>query len=168
MARRRRRSSTASAARIIRVPQARAAAPIIKVSAPRAPATRKRARRRRSGSRSMLGGLSPSSQRIGMAVGGALFGFAVKSGWVQKLPAIPLIGRTGTAAFLLDFWARRGGGSIVANCATAAAVLAGYQLGSTGAITGDHLQSAGYDGYDYAESDFDTAGYDAAPEADQD
>lgn len=107
-----------------------------------------------------MGGLGPSSSRIAMGVGGALFGFAVKQGWVQKLPAIPIIGRTGTAAILLDFWSKRGGGQIVANCANAAAVLAGYQLGSTGAITGDHLQSAGslqsmgdgYDGYDYEES----------------
>lgn len=76
------------------------------------------------------------SSGIDVAIGGALYGFAVKSGWVAKLPAIPLVGRTGTAAILLHFWAKRGGGDLVKKAANAAAVIAGYQLGSTGAITG--------------------------------
>ena len=78
-----------------------------------------------------------SSQGIDVAIGGALYGFAVKQGWVEKLPAIPLVGRTGTAAILLHFWAKRGGGDMVRKAATAAAVIAGYQLGSQGTITGD-------------------------------
>lgn len=65
-----------------------------------------------------------------------MFGFAVKQGWLQKLPAIPIVGRTGTAAILLHYWAKRGGGPMVQKAATAAAAIAGYQLGSTGAITG--------------------------------
>ena len=85
----------------------------------------------------MLGGIA-SGGALGYAVGGALYGFAVKSGWVQKLPAIPIVGRTGTAAILLDYLARRGiGGDMTRKAASAAAVLAGYQLGSTGVITGD-------------------------------
>jgi len=89
----------------------------------------------------MIGGAMGSG--IDVAIGGALLGFAVKQGWVQKLPAVPLLGRTGTAAILLHFWAKRGGGPWVAKAANAAAVVAGYQLGSTGAITGDHLQTSG-------------------------
>lgn len=74
---------------------------------------------------------------IADAMGGAIFGFAVKQGWVAKLPAIPVIGRTGTAAIVLHYIAKRGGGEYVRRAAVAAAVIAGYQLGSTGAILGD-------------------------------
>lgn len=84
-----------------------------------------------------------SNTGVDVAIGGALYGFAVKQGWVDKLPAIPIVGRTGTAAILLNYFAKRGGGPMVQKAAIAAAVLAGYQLGSTGAITGEHLQTAG-------------------------
>lgn len=93
----------------------------------------------------MLGAASGSP--IADAIGGALFGFAVKSGWVQKLPAIPLIGRTGTAAVLLHYWGKNGGGEIVRRSARAAAVIAGYQLGSTGTITGLQTMGEGADPY---------------------
>lgn len=73
---------------------------------------------------------------ISEGVGGAIVGFSVKQGWLQKLPAIPIVGRMGTAAFLLHWWAKRGGGEYVRRAATAAAVIAGYQLGSTGSIMG--------------------------------
>jgi hypothetical protein len=72
-----------------------------------------------------------------MAIGGALFGFAVKSGFVAKLPEIPVLGRTGTAAIVLDYWARHGGGNFVGRAARAAAAIAGYQLGAEGKIQGD-------------------------------
>lgn len=120
----------------------RQAAPIIKVSAPRAPAKRKAPTRRRRRSSSgfsgggAVGGLI-SSEAIQMAVGGALYGYAVKSGVVAKLPAIPVLGRTGTAAILLDYWARHGGGQIAHRAARAAAAIAGYQLGAEGKIQGD-------------------------------
>jgi hypothetical protein len=86
-----------------------------------------------------------------------MYGFAVKSGFVEKLPAIPLIGRTGTAAILLDFWARRGGGHIVQRAATAAAVIAGYQLGSSGAIMGGEAPPVGDS---YSTMGMDTMGAD--------
>jgi hypothetical protein len=81
---------------------------------------------------------------MGHAMGGALFGFAVKSGYVDKLPAIPVIGRTGTAALILDYASRHGGGDMCGKAARAAAVLAGYQLGSEGRIHGD-VEGDGYD-----------------------
>lgn len=118
----------------------RQAAPIIKVSAPRAPAKRKAIRRRRRSSGHSMGGAVGgliSSEAIQMAVGGALYGYAVKSGVVAKLPAIPVLGRTGTAAILLDYWARHGGGQIAHRAARAAAAIAGYQLGNEGKISGD-------------------------------
>lgn len=72
-----------------------------------------------------------------MAIGGAIYGFAVKQGLIAKLPAIPIVGRTGTAAILLDYWSRHGGGQIAHRAARAAAAIAGYQLGAEGAIQGD-------------------------------
>jgi hypothetical protein len=136
----RRRRTARQKTRIIRMGAPRAAAPIIKVSAPRAvPARRRRRgghRRRRSGGGSIGGGLI-SNDAVQMAIGGALYGFAVKSGWIGKLPAIPVVGRTGTAALLLGYWAKHGGGEHVRNASRAAAAIAGYQLGSTGAIQGD-------------------------------
>lgn len=119
----------------------RAPAPIIKVSAPRAPkrSAPVRRRRRRSsggGGGASIGGII-SSEAVQMAVGGALYGYAVKSGLVAKLPAIPVLGRTGTAAILLDYWARHGGGQVAHRAARAAAAIAGYQLGHEGVISGD-------------------------------
>lgn len=133
-AKRKRRTAVArSTTKIIKAP-----APIIRVAAPRAPAkVRRRSRRRgHSSGGSALGGLI-STETIQMALGGALYGFAVKQGLIGKLPAIPIVGRTGTAALVLDYWARRGGGRLVHTAARAAAAIAGYQLGSEGKIQGD-------------------------------
>lgn len=117
--------------RIVKAP-----APIIRVSAPRAPAKLVRRRRARRSSGPNLGGLI-SNETIQMAIGGALYGYAVKSGIVAKLPAIPVVGRTGTAAILLDYWSRHGGGQLAHRAARAAAAIAGYQLGAEGKISGD-------------------------------
>lgn len=78
-----------------------------------------------------------SNEAIQMAIGGAMYGYAVKSGIVAKLPAIPVLGRTGTAAILLDYWSRHGGGQLAHRAARAAAAIAGYQLGHEGSISGD-------------------------------
>lgn len=137
-----RRKSSATKTKIIRVGAAKAPAPIIKVSAPRAaPVRRRRGGRRRSsgGVSGMAGGLI-SNESIQMAIGGALYGYAVKSGLVAKLPEIPVLGRTGTAAILLDYWGRHGGGNLVHRAARAAAAIAGYQLGAEGKITGDFAE----------------------------
>ena len=152
MAKRRR---TATKTKIIRVGAApRQASPIIRVQAPRA-APARRVHHRRRAPRASIGGGLISNEQVQQAIGGALYGFAVKSGWVGKLPAIPIVGRTGTAALLLGYWARHGGGTHVRSAANAAAAIAGYQLGSTGVITGDTAEGdastpgslAGDDGY---------------------
>ena len=146
-----RRVVSSRAAPVTRI--VKAAAPIIKVSAPRAPARRAAPRRRRkSSSRSSgmgVGGII-SNEAIQMAVGGALYGYAVKSGLVAKLPAIPVLGRTGTAAILLDYWSRHGGGQMAHRAARAAAAIAGYQLGNEGSIQGD-LTTTG----DFAMGEYD-------------
>jgi hypothetical protein len=116
----------------------RAPAPIVRVSAPRAAPVRRRARRRSRGhSFASVGGGIISNETIQMAIGGAVYGFAVKSGLIAKLPAIPVVGRTGTAAILLDYWSRHGGGQMAHRAARAAAAIAGYQLGAEGKIQGD-------------------------------
>lgn len=157
MAKRKRAATRArSTTKIVRAP-----APIIRVSSPRAaPARRRRASPRRSRGGGMgVGGLV-SNESIQMAIGGALYGYAVKSGLVAKLPAIPVLGRTGTAAILLDYWARHGGGQIAHRAARAAAAIAGYQLGAEGQISGDFMTTGEYD----ASGDF--AMGNAAPESD--
>ncbi len=95
---------------------------------------------------------------MGLLVGGALYGYAVKQGIVAKLPSLPLLGRTGTAALLLDYWSRHGGGRIVRNAAHAAASIAGYQLGSEGAIQGDFAMG-GYDATTPGSVNSDMDGY---------
>lgn len=131
------RAASAGATKIIRIPSA--PAPIIRVAAPRAAVAKRRGRRRgpprRSGGSHHLGGII-SNESIQMAIGGALYGFAVKQGLIAKLPAIPIVGRTGTAAILLDYWSRHGGGQLAHRAARAAAAIAGYQLGAEGAIQG--------------------------------
>ena len=137
----------------------RAPAQIIKVQAPRAPAKRKATRRRRRSSGSSMGGAVGgliSSEAIQMAVGGALYGYAVKSGVVAKLPPIPVLGRTGTAAILLDYWARHGGGQIAHRAARAAAAIAGYQLGHEGTISGDLSLSGDAEPGDMVHGDADS------------
>jgi hypothetical protein len=138
MAKKRKQKSTAPVTKIIRVPAA-TKAPVIRVQAPRAaPVRRRRSHRRSGGVGHHVGGLV-SNEAVQALVGGALFGFAVKSGIVAKLPEIPLVGRTGTAAILLDYYSRHGGGPLAARAARAAAAIAGYQLGAEGKITGDMM-----------------------------
>lgn len=133
-----RRRATATRTKIIRVGGS-SPAPIIRVAAPaapRAPIRRHRRRRSHGGGGSHAGGLV-SNESFQMAIGGAVYGFAVKSGIVAKLPEIPLLGRTGTAAIILDYWSRHGGGRFARSAAHAAAAIAGYQLGADGKISGD-------------------------------
>jgi hypothetical protein len=84
----------------------------------------------------IAGGLV-SNENLQLFIGGGLYGLCVKHGLIDKLPALPVIGRTGTAAIVLDYFGRRGGGEMVKRAGRAAAVIAGYQLGSEGSIHGD-------------------------------
>lgn len=140
-----RRAKTRTVTKIVKV-GGNSSSPIIRVQTPRAAPVAKRrrspARRHSGGGGSSMGGGIVSNETIQMAIGGALYGFAVKSGLVAKLPAIPVLGRTGTAAILLDYWSRHGGGQMAHRAARAAAAIAGYQLGSEGSIQGDFMMGS--------------------------
>lgn len=141
---RRRKTRTRTTTKIVRVGSP---APIVRVSAPRAAPRRKRRSGRRRGGN--IGGGLISNESVQMAIGGALYGFAHKSGLIEQLPALPLLGRTGTAAIVLDYFSRHGGGEMCRRASRAAAAIAGYQLGYEGKITGDadFVQGDDLEGY---------------------
>lgn len=154
MARRRRRTATRTTTKIVRVGSP---APIVRVQTPRAPARRRRRGRRRSGSVGRIGSGLISNESIQMAIGGMIYGYAVKTKLIDSLPALPLLGKTGTAAIILDYFGRHGGGQIAMRASRAAAAIAGYQLGSEGAIQGDaneFVMGDDLEGYDL-EGDVD-------------
>ena len=69
-------------------------------------------------------------------MGGAALGFLEKT--FPNLPTVPFIGRKGTIAIGAYFLHKRGtGGGILRDVAIAAAVLAGYELGKDGKISGE-------------------------------
>lgn len=77
---------------------------------------------------------------IGAAIGGAVFGYIEKS--FPNLPTLPILGRAGTVAVACHFLRKQGGmghGALVRDIGMAAAVIAGYQLGKTGKISGEDV-----------------------------
>jgi len=75
---------------------------------------------------------------ISGAIGGAVYGFLEKS--FPSFPTIPMLGRAGTIAVVGHFLSKRGGmgaKGIVRDVTFAAAVIAGYELGRDGKISGD-------------------------------
>jgi hypothetical protein len=123
----RRRTTTRSRAIVVRAPSK---PQIIRVSAPRAPKHHRRRRHHAGGGGFGGGGLT----RLGsIALGGAAYGFIEKM--LPPTLTLPVIGRAGTIAILAH--AMRGKLPFAAEVSNAAAVLAGYQLGSTGKISGD-------------------------------
>jgi len=92
-----------------------------------------------------LGGLF-SKDRLETVGAGFAIGALEKMAFVQSLPSLPFLGKTGTlglGAYLI------GGGKkgILDDVAMAAFTIAGYMLGSTGSIVGD------------GEGGVDTSGY---------
>jgi len=122
---------TRTSTQIIRVPAARTTAPIIRVSAPR-PVHHKKHRRRHGGGGT---GSLTQSRMFEIALGGAAYGFLEKS-FGSTLPTLPVIGRAGTLAIVAYYFGKSKGG-IMRDVAISAAVIAGYQIGTTGKISGD-------------------------------
>lgn len=81
---------------------------------------------------------------IGAGIGGAVFGYVEKS--FPNLPTLPVVGRAGTVAIICHFLRKQGGfghGTLVRDVGMAASVIAGYQLGKTGKISGDYDDVSG-------------------------
>ena len=119
--------STALAPRIT-MTAPRPVAPIIKVSAPRAAPHHKKHHKKGGG-----GGKGLTD--VQAAIAGAVVGFVEKQGILDKLPALPMLGKKGTAALGLHYFAK-GKGGMLRDAKIALCVLAGYDLAKTGAIVG--------------------------------
>lgn len=96
-----------------------------------APKRRSSGRRRSSGG--FGGGSSLQKQMLGHAVGGFAVGFIEKS--FPQLPSLPLVGRKGAIAIAAMLFASKH--PIIGDIGKAAAAISGYELGSTGSISGD-------------------------------
>ncbi len=117
---------------IVRYTAPRTSAPII-IRQRAAPSHKKKHRRHHGG------GDSLSTQRLtSLALGGAAFGFIEKSFGAQ-LPTLPIIGRAGTITLIAYYFSKGRAGGILKDVARAGAVLAGYQIGTTGKIAGDDV-----------------------------
>lgn len=124
----RRRTATRSRAIVLRAPSA---PNVIRVSAPR-PAKRHHRRRHHGGGGSGINAL------MSIALGGAAYGFIEKS-FGASIPTIPILGRAGTIAIGMHFLNKGRGSGLIRDIGIAAAVIAGYQLGATGKISGDDM-----------------------------
>lgn len=136
MARARRRTTTTSIVRV--APSPRPYAPVIKLNVPRSRAATVHHKKHRRHHRSSSGGPLTPKHLLGVAIGGAVYGFIEKK-WGPNLPTIPIIGKAGTITVAAYFLSKRGGmgGGMIRDVAIAGAVVAGYQLGSTGKVSGD-------------------------------
>jgi hypothetical protein len=134
MAKKRRKTATASRAIVVRSSAPRAAAPIIV----RTGGSPVRHRRRRSHTRSS-GGSSVSSllsnERTGAMVGAGVLGLLDKQG--TKLPTVPFLGRAGTAGVVLWWLAKNQKSAQLAHAATGCLSIAVYELTKSGVISGD-------------------------------
>ena len=127
MARRRSSSGVRTITRTVRAPT-----PIIKVSAPRAPA--KRRGRRRSGRSSSAGSLSPGGL-IGVGVGALGLGLIEKH--FPSLPTVPVLGRKGTITLLAYFAHKQMHIKIARDICVAGVATSLYEFGKEGRISGD-------------------------------
>jgi hypothetical protein len=109
--------------------------PTIRIATPRSVAVRAPVRHRRR-ARGRGGGRSVTP--IHAAVVGLVIGMAEKSGVLEKLPEIPVLGKLGTTAVALAIWSRYGAPPMVRDAAMVCAALAGHEFGREGKITGSY------------------------------
>jgi hypothetical protein len=133
----RKRAATAQVVRYVQ-PPARQPAQIIQIRSnpARSPARTSSRTHTKHRRRTSSGGGGRSA--ISGAIGGAVYGFLEKS--FPAFPTIPMLGRAGTIAVVGHFLSKRGGmgaKGIVRDVTFAAAVIAGYELGKDGKISGD-------------------------------
>ena len=122
----------------------RSAAPIIKVSAPRAaPVKHKRRRAHHGGGSGKFGsatGAMTPTKSGSLALGGFIYGFIEKN--FPQIPTLPVIGKSGAIAIIAYFAGGKSAG-IIADVGNAASVIAGYSFGSTGKVSGLAPQVSG-------------------------
>jgi hypothetical protein len=100
--------------------------------------------KRRHGKSSSGGRGLMSKQRMGIVGGALAVGFLEKQGFMQQLPTLPLIGRTGTIGLAAYVLSDNGKNHFADEICTAALVIAAHELGSTGAIVGGEPQDVSY------------------------
>jgi hypothetical protein len=125
----------------------RAAAPVIRVTAPRSAPIKHRKRRRSGGGggghRGIGGGATGamSATRSGaLALGGFIYGYIEKN--VPQFPTLPVVGKSGAIALAAYFLGGKNAG-LIADVGNAASVIAGYSFGSTGKVSGVASQVSG-------------------------
>jgi hypothetical protein len=133
----RRKSSSTTIVRQVPVFN-RGPSPVIRVqtSAPRAAKTKRR--RSRGRSKGGGGGGLSFNHMAATAFGGFAMGFINKS--FPSLPTLPIIGRSGTIALGAWFLAKHmghGTSGLLRDVAMAGAAVAGFELGTTGKVSGD-------------------------------
>lgn len=101
----------------------------IVVRAPRAAVKHKKPHRRSSGK---------SSEKVLMSlcIGGLALGFFDKSGTSFPIPTIPILGKAGTIAVIAHVFGK-GKAGMVTDIRNAAAVVASYEFGKDGKVSGD-------------------------------
>lgn len=109
----------------------RAASPVIRIQQPAAQRIKRRMKRGYRAAKA--GGMTPLSSAITAAV----VGLAEKSGIMSSIPSVPVIGRKGAVALGAWYWSKHGGGKLARDVAIVSAVLAGYEFGKEGTISGD-------------------------------
>ncbi len=109
----------------------RAAAPVIRIQAPRPVGSGKRRSRRRSGG---IGGGSLKDTLVKVAVGGAALAWLDKSG--TAVPTVPMLGKAGTIAVAAYFFGGKKPG-LMRDVCISATVLAAYQFIKDGRIAGE-------------------------------
>ena len=72
-----------------------------------------------------------------VVAGAGVLGFLKKSGIMDQVPSLPVVGRIGAVAIIGHLWHRNGGGQLARDVSLAAAAIAAYQLTSKGEIDGE-------------------------------
>ena len=85
-----------------------------------------------------------SSDRITTVGAGFAVGMLEKMDFVKNLPHLPFLGTTGTIGLGAYLLSNGGRNKFASDIATAALTVAGYQLGATGSIVGEDVDTSGY------------------------
>jgi hypothetical protein len=85
------------------------------------------------------GGKSSEKVLMGLCIGGLALGFFDKSGTTFPIPTIPVLGKAGTIAVIAHVFGK-GKPGMVTDIRNAAAVVASYEFGKDGKVSGDGVE----------------------------